>query len=447
MVLATIIRLEMAYPGVGILAGDNAQYLSIVTAHGVIMVFFMAMPMLFGFFGNFLLPTQMGVHDVAFPRMNSAAFWFLPASLLALCQLVCVDRRYQRMNCFNIRELQGLLRNRFFEELTPALLLNNQGNPRTLKNLRSFNLAYPAEPEYVTFGLSGLVDAVFNPFLGSPNRSVRATSAKYGSGGVFSRLFNWIVCFTSRPLWAPIAHLRDCVVGMFSALVGCFRFVWFTLSSLFGCARPASFFASFFVFFDLSWLNHVFTAPVTLNYHLMTKRGLPNTHPTNPYKRAFTYTNPTQFLELTPELVPTGPFSVNTVFSSSLVNSREARYENPEILYKIKTGNYLPDELARANFASLLTSLNFKSISGIKASWWDSKNLSSLLDGAARNSTTPSYFAFISMLRNGRTAATLNTNQLTETLISQNLRSLLFAQAKQVRVLNNWRSLKLTREG
>ena len=74
MVLATIIRIEMAYPGVGILAGDNGQYLSIVTAHGVIMVFFMAMPMLFGFFTNFLLPTQLGVHDVAFPRMNSAAF-------------------------------------------------------------------------------------------------------------------------------------------------------------------------------------------------------------------------------------------------------------------------------------------------------------------------------------------------------------------------------------
>ena len=114
MVLATIIRLEMAYPGVGILAGDSAQYLSIVTAHGVIMVFFMAMPLLFGFLGNFLLPTQLGVHDVAFPRMNSAAFWFLPASLLALCQLVCIDRRYQRMNCFNIKELQSLLRNKFF---------------------------------------------------------------------------------------------------------------------------------------------------------------------------------------------------------------------------------------------------------------------------------------------------------------------------------------------
>jgi len=73
-VLAVIIRLEMAYPGVGILAGDSLQYLSIVTAHAVIMVFFMIMPLLFGAFGNFLLPTQLGVHDVAFPRLNSVAF-------------------------------------------------------------------------------------------------------------------------------------------------------------------------------------------------------------------------------------------------------------------------------------------------------------------------------------------------------------------------------------
>ena len=152
------------------------------------------------FFGNFLLPTQMGVHDVAFPRMNSAAFWFLPASLLALCQLVCVDRRYQRMNCFNIRELQGLLRNRFFEELSPALLVNNENSPRTLKNLRSFNLAYPAEPEYITFGLSGLVDAVFNPFFRAPSRSTVAVSKTSGSGGFFARLVNWVVGFASRPL-------------------------------------------------------------------------------------------------------------------------------------------------------------------------------------------------------------------------------------------------------
>ena len=117
MVLATLMRLEFAYPGVGVFAGDSLQYLSTATAHGVIMVFFMIMPLLLGAFANFLIPTQLGVHDVAFPRLNSAAFWFLPGGLLMLCQLVCVDRRYQRMNCFNIREIQSILKRKFFTDL------------------------------------------------------------------------------------------------------------------------------------------------------------------------------------------------------------------------------------------------------------------------------------------------------------------------------------------
>jgi len=117
MVLATLIRIEFSYPGVGIFAGDSLQYLTLASAHAVIMVFFMILPLLFGAFGNYLLPTQLGVHDVAFPRLNSAAFWFFPSSLIMLCQLVCTDRRYQRMNCFNIREVQALLKRRFFNDL------------------------------------------------------------------------------------------------------------------------------------------------------------------------------------------------------------------------------------------------------------------------------------------------------------------------------------------
>jgi hypothetical protein len=120
MGLATVIRLEFAYPGVGVLAGDSLQYLSIATAHGVIMVFYMIMPAIFGAFGNFLLPTQLGVHDVAFPRLNSAAFWFLPGGVIMLFQLVCTDRRYARMNCFNIRELQSVLKRKFFSDLVSS---------------------------------------------------------------------------------------------------------------------------------------------------------------------------------------------------------------------------------------------------------------------------------------------------------------------------------------
>jgi len=46
-----------------------------------------------------------------------------------LCQLVCVDKRYQRMNCFNIREVEALLKGRFFPDLINShdhkFLLNN----------------------------------------------------------------------------------------------------------------------------------------------------------------------------------------------------------------------------------------------------------------------------------------------------------------------------------
>lgn len=136
MGLATVIRLEFAYPGVGVFAGDSLQYLSIATAHGVIMVFFMIMPTLFGAFGNFLLPTQLGVHDVAFPRLNSAAFWFLPGGLIMLLHLVCIDRRYQRLNCFNIRQLQAMLKQRFFQDLI------NSNDHRTLINNSMIGLRY-----------------------------------------------------------------------------------------------------------------------------------------------------------------------------------------------------------------------------------------------------------------------------------------------------------------
>jgi hypothetical protein len=158
MSLATIIRLEFAYPGVGVLAGDSLQYLSIATAHGVIMVFFMIMPVIFGAFGNFLLPTQLGVHDVAFPRLNSAAFWFLPGGLIMLCQLVCVDRCYQRMNCFNIRELQGILKRRFFSDLV------NSNDHHTLLNDSMIGLRFKLnntqgiEPDIFTFYNFGTTD-------------------------------------------------------------------------------------------------------------------------------------------------------------------------------------------------------------------------------------------------------------------------------------------------
>jgi len=74
LILATIIRIELAYAGQGILCGNAEKYLTIISLHGVVMVFFVVIPILFGAFGNFLLPTQLGIRDVAFPRLNSFMF-------------------------------------------------------------------------------------------------------------------------------------------------------------------------------------------------------------------------------------------------------------------------------------------------------------------------------------------------------------------------------------
>ena len=46
-----------------------------------------------------------------------------------LCQLVCLDRRYQRMNCFNIREVEALLKGRFFPDL-----INTHDHKQLLNN-------------------------------------------------------------------------------------------------------------------------------------------------------------------------------------------------------------------------------------------------------------------------------------------------------------------------
>jgi cytochrome c oxidase subunit 1 len=59
-------------------------YNALVTMHGTIMVFFVAMPILLGAFGNFLLPIMVGAPDMAFPRLNMMSVWTLGIASLVL---------------------------------------------------------------------------------------------------------------------------------------------------------------------------------------------------------------------------------------------------------------------------------------------------------------------------------------------------------------------------
>src|ERR1700726_1960899 len=69
---ATVLRLQLIRPHNNLVSPQ--VFNRMFTMHGTTMIFFVVMPMLFGF-ANYLIPLMIGARDMAFPRLNAFSFW------------------------------------------------------------------------------------------------------------------------------------------------------------------------------------------------------------------------------------------------------------------------------------------------------------------------------------------------------------------------------------
>jgi len=85
--MAYAFRMQLAFPGVDVPGYGTvtaANYNALITNHGSIMIFWVAMPILIAAFGNFLIPLMIGCDDMVFPKINRLSFQIFLLSAIVL---------------------------------------------------------------------------------------------------------------------------------------------------------------------------------------------------------------------------------------------------------------------------------------------------------------------------------------------------------------------------
>lgn len=247
-----------------------------------------------------------------------------------LCQLICIDRRYQRMNCFSIRELQGILKRRFFTDLT------NSSDHRELLNNSMIGLRFKTNNNLTVdtdismfFNYGTTFNSKFknleltNIYLNTSTTLSTAFITRY-----VSIVYNFILNLFIYPL-TPFTTSYDLSGNRpgistfyFSIIDLIFNFVYviqnFTLKSM----------------LSLTYIFDSLRSSILLNLNLNTSFNL--------------YTNINGYNQnnLTTTNYTTETITLNSVINNSLTTEisesiRFTRFHNPLISYDYKCGHYL----------------------------------------------------------------------------------------------------------
>src|ERR1041385_3207074 len=94
MFLSLLMRIHMIWPTANLPLIGHIQpetYLSLLTMHGTIMVFFVLTTAPQGGFGNYFLPLQIGAEDMAFPVLNMLSFWTTLVGFIVILLAIFVE--------------------------------------------------------------------------------------------------------------------------------------------------------------------------------------------------------------------------------------------------------------------------------------------------------------------------------------------------------------------
>lgn len=242
-----------------------------------------------------------------------------------LCQLVCVDRRYQRMNCFNIRELQGILKRKFFPDL---INLNDHRNlmDSSMIGLRfkynNNDMVRPEQSLFYNFGTTG-VDKQKNVQLANYMYLTETSNVNLNSTTPSNQLMAIFTGAANTPTNSILTQ----------------NTLYIYLSELFNLVS------------NLQAKSIPALIEIVLNAKYLVRQNLPKLPNTGSYNslintvwapKANTYSNTQNYLFSTGAInSKTFDSSSLTMFSEDTNSVRHNKYNNALVGYDYKSGHYL----------------------------------------------------------------------------------------------------------